>query len=416
MGEIMNKTESLIADGIMAIKKYEWVEHNNPSFNIIEILSNISDEVNLHSKLIVSILCEKKEITTKILELFLKSIGINDFDISSVEILREYKNIDILIRNNKKCIIIENKIYALDQPKQLERYYNTMVNEGYRDEDIHIYYLTLDGREPTSQSAGFLSSERVKTISYENNILQWIELSIEKTALLPSYRETFNQYGKVVRKLIGKRESSLMNELHDVISKSKESMVSASVISEAFNEIKPHIQYKFWQTLEEKLNKLEYEFENELKYSFQAVQNYYTKSRNNKYFGLLSEVYRIDETHSLYLYIEIDHTIYWGYTVADANFNRNINMKEEFKLLLEKFNKTFPSNENLLSDKILRFDANNYFIGGFEFIDDRWNFYQFSNDNILKLVDETYLEKEVDKIAQLIDKTTKMMLDSLTKP
>lgn len=46
--------------------------------------------------------------------------------ISYLKIIKQkgnIKNIDLLLTNNKKAIIIENKIWAKDQEAQLERYY-----------------------------------------------------------------------------------------------------------------------------------------------------------------------------------------------------------------------------------------------------------------------------------------------------
>lgn len=74
---------------------------------------------------------------------FLSALG---FDISKIKhpkILREYKHIDLLVKEDcKYAVIFENKLKgACFQRNQLARYIQTMRNQGYRDEDIFIVLL-----------------------------------------------------------------------------------------------------------------------------------------------------------------------------------------------------------------------------------------------------------------------------------
>lgn len=50
--------------------------------------------------------------------------------------------IDLLIKNGCNVIVIENKIFASDQPKQLWRYYEFIKRKQYNGT---LLYLTLDG-------------------------------------------------------------------------------------------------------------------------------------------------------------------------------------------------------------------------------------------------------------------------------
>ena len=63
-----------------------------------------------------------------------------------------------VITNDTQAIIIENKIFAGDQSKQLERYFEIIKQEGF--EDIRIIYLSLYGEEPSEQSIGLLKNEK----------------------------------------------------------------------------------------------------------------------------------------------------------------------------------------------------------------------------------------------------------------
>ena len=52
--------------------------------------------------------------------------------------------IDLIVEDHKQILIIENKLYAIDQPLQLIRYDNYAKTKG---KDYHILYLTLFGKE-----------------------------------------------------------------------------------------------------------------------------------------------------------------------------------------------------------------------------------------------------------------------------
>ena len=53
---------------------------------------------------------------------------------------RERHNIDILITNGSgQALAIENKIYAEDQDRQIERYYRELKGKGYKD--VYMYFI-----------------------------------------------------------------------------------------------------------------------------------------------------------------------------------------------------------------------------------------------------------------------------------
>ena len=83
---------------------------------------------------------------------FENNIDLNNIIWENVETENEYKNIDLLIRYKKYfAVIIENKIGYHDRDRQLEKYYNTMLEEGYGN-NIYIIYLTPYGDNPSENS------------------------------------------------------------------------------------------------------------------------------------------------------------------------------------------------------------------------------------------------------------------------
>ena len=186
-------------------KKYNLINSQKEDFNIFSILRNEYDEVNLHSKFIVELL-KNKNYGRKFIERFLEKLEIQVFNYENVNIFSEYSKgingrIDLLLEfskdKEKKAIIIENKIYAEDQIGQLNRYYYSMINKNYSNDELEIVYLTLDGSDPTEESTEGLMKEvkeKIITISYKENIVEWLNDCIKEVVEVPLIRETLIQY------------------------------------------------------------------------------------------------------------------------------------------------------------------------------------------------------------------------------
>ena len=101
--------------------KYQSYEDIN-DFNIFSVMFKEHDEVNLHSKFLYDMLTNTN-LSKEFLRLFLKILDFKYFEEEFV-VIKEYKNIDLVLKNKEKVIIIENKIYAYDQEEQLFKYYN----------------------------------------------------------------------------------------------------------------------------------------------------------------------------------------------------------------------------------------------------------------------------------------------------
>ena len=172
--------------------RYEKLKAEH-DFNIFSILRNGADEVHVHSNFIQELLnpigSHRKE--KEFLEKFLETAGIEGFDTAEAQVYKEQSKIDVLIHNRDQAIIIENKIWARDQDKQLERYYQKIRN---RFSDIWIIYLTLHGDEPSENSIGNLPNEvkenRLFILSYSFQISKWIDECIAICARQPILRET----------------------------------------------------------------------------------------------------------------------------------------------------------------------------------------------------------------------------------
>lgn len=111
--------------------------------------------------------------------------------------------VDILVTDDKgHFIIIENKIYAADQDKQMLRYWNYAQEKSGQDPDKYrLVYLTLDGHVPSSGSLCSLNKGDFVCMSYKDDILPWLKECAEISYRLPLIRETINQYYQTIRQI-----------------------------------------------------------------------------------------------------------------------------------------------------------------------------------------------------------------------
>lgn len=182
-------------------------------YNIFEVLNLSTDEVRLHSSFIADLLNPKGKhgLGMKPLKSFIQILGL-DFDDAALEncnVKREYVigpisenqmtggNIDILLSLGNYRIIIENKIYAGDQPQQLVRYHNFAGSNPHT-----LVYLTLRGDKPSeSSSYGLVCDKDYKCLSYRKDIAGWIEQCLIMAISKPLIRETLQQYMYIIKTL-----------------------------------------------------------------------------------------------------------------------------------------------------------------------------------------------------------------------
>jgi len=200
-------------------------------YNIFTLFHGFSDEVNLHSNFIASLLDPNGDHYKNdlFLKLFLETCGIDDFsiDTSTATVFKEFKHIDIYISDGKKHIILENKVYAKDQPTQIARYIKAIKKEGAEDEDIYVLYLHPDRELPKENSLGGYklnqdntklekdgSSINFKVISYGKEILEWIDRCKNEVSNLTDLNVFLSQYKDVIEMIYDryKRIDEMNNE------------------------------------------------------------------------------------------------------------------------------------------------------------------------------------------------------------
>lgn len=254
-------------------------------FNIFNILGISHMEVSTHSRFISNLLdpCGSHYQGNIFLELFMRKIGIEDFNYASASIevekyVQGYGRFDIFITDGKDwTILIENKIYAGLQEEQLGRYikylketsktknkkllYLTLANEF--DNDSHCNEDYSPGIGISQREIEFLKSQGVKTvediklykhITYSNDILDWLIDSQKEAVSLPRIREVIEQYIQIIRELTNKPEGMAMNEIRDYIKKDKEHYKALTECCEAYNNIRTDLIKKVFEKIKDIIN------------------------------------------------------------------------------------------------------------------------------------------------------------------
>ena len=148
----------------------------------------------------------------------------------------------------KKAIAIENKINAEDRYEQLWRYYNTLKERSYLHRNIHLIYLTLDGRDPSPYSIGDLDPEKVTTVSYED-LIPWLECCQKRAYDEPKLRESVAQYLQLVQKLTRTdSRGKYMENLRNLLSQDN-NFVLVHDLYEAIDKAKVVLSKKLWDEI-----------------------------------------------------------------------------------------------------------------------------------------------------------------------
>ena len=238
-------------------------------YNIFTLFHGFSDEVNLHSNFIASLLDPNGDHYKGglFLKIFLETCGIDDFgiDTSRATVFKEFKHIDIYISDGKKHIILENKVYAKDQPTQIARYIDTIQNEGaeVKDEDICVLYLHPDGELPDKQSFGDFYAKllgenpsiKFKVISYGKEILEWIDKCKNEVSNLTDLNIFLSQYKDVIEMIYDRYKRIDEMETANLVEIFKENYTAVSEIANNYQEMRKKIIDEFFKNVKENLEK-----------------------------------------------------------------------------------------------------------------------------------------------------------------
>lgn len=286
----MVEIQTLLTEILSARAKQQDIAKEDP-FNVFRLLRRETDEVNLHSRFLAELLNPdgSHKCGNRFLELFLQQCGItsDEFNLDTARTLRESNNIDILLHTNHEAIIIENKIWAGDQNRQLERYATVVDNKRLK---YRILYLTLNGHPPTDQSVGKLAKRAdfdtlIICISYAQQIQSWLLECIKEAALRPPLRETLVQYLSLVKSLTGNTMSESEKQSVLQLMQSGQNAIGAHILVRNWNHVRWHTEYDFWQDLAGIIEEDGFQIAPERRYSQELISRvvHYQRNRNPWY-------------------------------------------------------------------------------------------------------------------------------------
>ena len=265
----MENIKNLLSQvSIISKKNAEILNATGGRFNMFRICG-VNHYENTHSAIIAEFINPHGThgLKSRLLECFIETLGdyftVKSFNFEKARVHTEHSTeegrIDILIEDNQnKAIIIENKIYANDQHEQLKRYnrYAQTYKNGYQ-----IFYLTLFGDVASVQSG---EGVPYLSISYEDNIINWLERCVAISSRFPMVRETIIQYINHLKQLTNQdMDTNNKEEITEVLSK-VENLRAAQVIFQNYTATFNFLTEKFFNPKMEEFAKqkgLEYQYE-----------------------------------------------------------------------------------------------------------------------------------------------------------
>lgn len=190
---------------ILGLQNYEVTTHSAFLGNLLSSHGSHAQEDLFFRTFVDTIVPRNRRAAFKILSPGDYTVGIEtSIDTGYIDILIESRQ-----RDHRFAIIIENKVLADDQPRQLARYYDYVTAQaGYRDDVVLLVYLTPGGWAPTAQSLApynrdhWLCSGLLVEVSYWEHVKAWMQQSLPQVkapavaAVLAQYIRTVERVGK----------------------------------------------------------------------------------------------------------------------------------------------------------------------------------------------------------------------------
>lgn len=237
------------------------LQETGEGFNLISIMKMENNERYTHSAIIAELLNPKGShgYNNRFLQLFLETVGYHDFSTTTCRVsvehyagvidIEDYSSrtfVDIVLRNGcNQEILIENKIWAVDQPLQLER-----TRKASTAFDVKVLYLTPFGKEYLQNS-----SLEYDCISYQEHISEWLNRCISESAPTPIVSNSIKVYKNVVDKITNQNIYFQMSKhIKEEILENKENFKTAQLIHSNYVEMISNIGSKFWESFRKELS------------------------------------------------------------------------------------------------------------------------------------------------------------------
>lgn len=287
----MNGIQSLFDKICLLNQEYKRLEdEKGESYNLFKVIDMTSNETSVHSAFLADLLNPKglHHMGDTFLRLFTNEF-LNGMSFSTETAIVEREKyigpvtattggrLDIIVTDaDRTAIIIENKIYASDQENQLIRYHNYAEKNT---SEHKLFYLSLDGtvhdedKTAKHDNKELIEEEHYFTISYESDILKWLEQCREKVVDKPLIREGISHYINLIKHLTNQTMSKEMEkDLKDLILENPKYIQNLGIIREAINISVVELQRRFWELLNNIFQQIYYK-EQPKHYGFNAYKD-----------------------------------------------------------------------------------------------------------------------------------------------
>lgn len=151
---------------------------------------------------------------------------------------------DILVEFEKFGIVIENKLEAAEQPRQLQRYLD-YLKEEYGDQGFCLIYLTPNKRNPISieeDTKKLLREKKLICISYSRDMLKWVEECCQlcESDKFRWFLRDFMDYIPTMLQEVPMGDSIERNTIFNHALENKKNLGIALDINTAFNGLELH--------------------------------------------------------------------------------------------------------------------------------------------------------------------------------
>lgn len=286
-------------------------------FNIFTVLDMETKEVNTHCRLIYELLSPDGQhgMGRAFLDEFFDMV-LHKPAPEFVMIKREYAinaladdeygRIDLLLEGKGFCYPIEVKIYADDQSRQIERYNNFALKE----KNNQVYYLTLDGHEPSTNSLGNLEENAVECLSFATDIRGWLIRCGEIAWRSPAVSEIIRQYISLIDKLTGNvQEDEYMSMIKNMVGISKENYQSAFAVEHALKLVRTEMMQRVFSEIENHIGDRLSLFRSQRNY-VDLSKKYYESNR--RVWPGLSYLLNTCGDYNIALRFEVEENFYYG--------------------------------------------------------------------------------------------------------
>lgn len=332
----LSRTQKALANSLLqtASERLKSVSGDVPSFNLISVLQMEHLETQTHSKIIFYLLNDRSDQNNpySFLQLFLRVLNVpKKFLGETWNVYRERafdsgaSRIDFVLESESCCVMIEMKIDAGDGESQLIRY------EAYgrkKGKEYIIYYLTPDGHRPEEQSAKGIDANKLRCISFEKEIIVWLQECM-KCVENCGYKYSFlKQYLGAVRQITDTNDEEI--NVKDLLN-SSDMVKAAQLVADSFYEKMDDITAQFFHELDIRVRR-------KIKLK--------TKRFTNALDVYLKEFTYRKHSYVVILFVDFDPCLETGIAFSEV-------MDEDTQLLrLDEAEKRFPSIYRAWIDKL----------------------------------------------------------------